>query len=202
MMGSKSLSLFLTGLAAGRRIQEVAIDPRLRPISHEKKRGFLHAALASHVASLDSYLNNVVKEFRECTRKPLDLEYSLIHDGLESFIEKSLRKFNTPNSNNSRILLIECTGYDPINDWKLLRGGLNATETRYFLDQILKVRHSFSHGFSIPAYDWTITPGGKKRLDTKSLNRIEAFIMHLAKTTDVGLQNHATIAYPSANTWI
>ncbi|WP_340117908.1 hypothetical protein [Pelagibius sp. 7325] len=200
-MKSQSLVQFASGLASGRRIQEAAGDPRLRPIPHEKKRGFLHASLAAYVASWDSYLNNVVREFCAGIRKPLDPEYSQVHGSLEVFVERSLKRFNTPNSNNSRVLLVDCTGYDPINDWKWPKAGLNATEARDFLDQILKVRHSFAHGFAIPSYDWTTTPSGDRRLDARSLKRIDAFLMHLAKATDMGLAEYARGVYPSAGIW-
>jgi hypothetical protein len=200
-MTSQAFLRFLDSLAAGKRIRETASDARLRPISHEKKRGFLHASLAAYVAAWDAYLNNVVREFRVSTRKPLDGEYSSIHSDLEAFIEKSLKKFNTPNSNNSRILLMDCTGYDPINDWNWPRGRLNGTEARDFLDQILKVRHSFAHGLQIPLYDWTESPGGQRRLTVNSLERIEAFLKHLTTETDLGLRLHAHATYPSANIW-
>lgn len=198
-MASHSFVSFSRSLTSGTRIRETATDARLRPISHEAKRVFFHASLAAHVAAWDSYLNNVVREFLEATRKPLDPEYSAAHAALEGFVERSLQRFNTPNAENSRTLLVDCTGYDPINDWNWPRGRLNATETRELLNQVLKVRHSFAHGFEIPGYEWTTTPSGQRRLTAKALERIEAFLLHLAKVSDRGLALHARSMYPSCS---
>jgi len=201
MKYSQSYLRFCEGILSGRRIREAASDRRIAPISRDYRRTFLHAALAAHVASWDSYLNSVIREFRQKTRRPLDAEYSIIHSNLEAFVDKSLLKFNTPNWENSRNILIECTGYDPINDWKWSRAGLTVTETQILLNQILKVRHSFAHGFPIPSFSWTTTPSGQHRVDARAVARIETFLSHLAKVTDLGLLTHMKITYPSCGIW-
>jgi hypothetical protein len=165
------------------------------------RNDFLHASLAAYVAAWDSYLNNVVSEFINSTGNPMDVEFAAIHLRLKEFVNRALKKFNTPNSNNSRLLLINCTGYDPINDWKWSRANLNATETREYLDQILKVRHSFAHGSTIPSLPWTVTPSGRRQLNNRALVRIDKFLSHLVNVTDLGLLRHGRTNFPSKNLW-
>ena len=200
-MPSRALAEFLRAIEASRSLRLAAKDARLRPIKDQVRNDFLHAALASYVAGWDGYLNNVVTEFVQQTSNPLDIEYSSLHAGLEAFVKRSLKKFNTPNWENSRNMLVECTGYDPIGDWVWPRASMNGAATRIFLDEILRARHSFSHGFSLPAYSWTTTPKGKRQLNDGSLLRIERFVTHLVANTDKGLAGHARVNYPSRQVW-
>ncbi|MEH2169888.1 MAG: hypothetical protein V7K41_25205 [Nostoc sp.] len=93
--------------------------------------------------------------------------------------ERSLKQFNTPNADNSRNLLFQYTGYDPINDWVWSKRSMNALVTRQMLNDILQVRHSFAHGFPIPAFSWTQTPTGKVRLTAKAIKDVDALLQYL-----------------------
>lgn len=78
---------------------------------------------------------------------------------------------------------------------------MNGTQSREFLNEILKVRHSFAHGFEIPAYQWTTTPLGKHQLNDAALHRIERFLLHLVTATDKGLSNYGKSNYPDRSIW-
>ncbi len=200
-MPSRSLGKFSEALNAAQCVRRSANDSRLRPINSKARNYYLHASLAAYVASWDAYLNNVVQEFIDCIRQPLDVDYATAHERLQNFTEATLRRFNTPNWENSRNLLISCTGYDPINDWNWRRASMNGTQSREFLNEILNVRHSFAHGFAIPAYNWTTTPLGKHQLNDSVLQRIERFLLHLATETDKGLSKFGISRYPNRSVW-
>lgn len=150
-MPSNASAAFHVSLRLGRTLREAATDQRLRPISEHKRNDLLHASLAAYVANWDSYINSVVREFVTAISNALSPEYAAAHGIVSGFVEKSLRKFNTPNWENSRNLLIACTGFDPIADWRWPRANMRPLDVQNFLNEILKVRHSFAHGLSIPS---------------------------------------------------
>lgn len=201
MANSLSQRRFLSSVASARKIREAAKDLRLRPISQEQKTSFLHAALAAYVAGWDAYLKQVIKEFTQKINTPHDIEFASLHAILEPLTEDKIKHFNTPNWENSRNLLISCTGYDPISDWVWRNAQYTRQESQEFLNQILKVRHSFAHGFAIPTYDWTQTPSGKIQLNDRSLKRVDRFLIYLVLSTDAGLSRHAFQKFPNQLLW-
>lgn len=200
-MSSASFVRFQSSVEAARDLRSVVKDDRLRPVSHEQKTRFRHAALATYVAGWDSYLNQVTAEFVQKTASSTDTGYVSLHSLVAPIIEQKLRKFNTPNWENSRELLISCTGYDPISDWTWRKAQLNRQQSQEFLNGILKVRHSFAHGFSIPTFDWTQTPTGRIQLSDQALLRIERYFIHLVSVTDAGLSSHGAQSYPGRVFW-
>ncbi len=139
-------------------------DPRFKPISRVKKQIYYHASLAASVATWDAYINNIVRDFFEVTFDPSISKFHSLHTVAKSIAEKALKKFNTPNWENTRNLLFQHTGYDPINDWIWLNHNMGVQQVKERLNQILKVRHSFAHGFAVPAFSWTQTNAGVVRL--------------------------------------
>jgi hypothetical protein len=184
MSNSVSYQRFFSAIMTAKSLRDTSCDVRLRPIAENLKKDFLHASLASYVGSWDAYLNQVIKEFTARSADISNAEFTNIHQLMESFVDTKLQKFNTPNWENSRELLISCAGYDPISDWPWKKASQNRQNSQEFLNQILKVRHSFAHGFSIPAYHWTQTPTGKTQLNLASLCRVEKFLSHLVRATD------------------
>ena len=69
------------------------------------------------------------------------------------------------------------------------------------LNEILQVRHSFAHGFDMPAYNWTQSPNGSVRLTSKAIQETEAFFKNLVNVTDKGMKAHILLTYKPASIW-
>jgi len=78
---------------------------------------------------------------------------------------------------------------------------MSGVQVKEFLSEVLKVRHSFAHGFELPGFTWTITPSGRKQLSDSSLERVQYFFRHLAVQTDHGLRNHAAMLFSGLQIW-
>ena len=111
------------------------------------------------------------------------------------------KKFNTPNWDNTRTYLITATGYDPLPDWTWKAAKLSAADVKDFLDEVLRVRHSFAHGFSLPALSWLERTPGQQNLSAESMKRVQKLLLHIARQTDRGLAAHGRAAFPPATMW-
>ncbi|MGK7877331.1 MAG: HEPN domain-containing protein [Xenococcaceae cyanobacterium] len=184
-----------------RILRETATDPRLRPMSRRQIQVYYHSALAAFVAAWDAYINELVRYFFDATADPLDPKFNAVHSIAKATAERALERFNTPNWDNTRNLLIQNTGYDPIGDWVWTARSMNGVAVRLRLNEILRVRHSFAHGFSIPAYSWTQSPTGKVRLTAKAIKDVDAFFQHLVNVTDLGMKQYIQTNYGIVVLW-
>ena len=167
-MASVSARNHSVALGKARLLRETSIDRRLRPISHQQAEAYLHASLAANVAAWEAYLEQLVGEFFTVTSNPVISSYHTMHTVAKENALREIKAFNTPNAQNSRELLNHTTGYDPINDWIWPARGMSGPHVRARLDEILRVRHSFAHGLSLPAYAWTQSPAGRLRLGSRA----------------------------------
>lgn len=170
-------------------------DSRLRPQAQSEREAFCHACLAGQVASWNAYVSNLVEVFFTVTANPLDVKFHAMHSLLKSRSEDAVKRFNTPNAENSRSLLASYTGYDPINDWVWPRSGLGGIQTRDRLNQILQVRHSFAHGYPIPTYAWTQSAQGKVSLTKAAVLESSRFFDNLVRRTDRGMRAHVQAVF-------
>ncbi len=182
-------------------LRDTATDPRLRPILNTQIQIYYHSALATFVAGWETYIEELVRNFFDVTANPLDPKFDAVHTIARNTAERSLKQFNTPNSGNSRNLLVQYTGYDPINDWVWSKTNMNALATRQMLDDVLQVRHSFAHGFPIPACSWTQAPSGKVRLTAKAIKDVDALFQYLVSVTDLGMKQNIQTIYGIVPPW-
>jgi hypothetical protein len=171
---------------------------RLRP-RQRAARGqiYYHAALALSVATWDAYLNDIVIEFFGAVANLQHSQFQAMAAVSRNFAELAAKRFNTPNFENSRELLVNCTGYDPYSDWAWPQRAMSVLQVKERLNQILKVRHSFAHGFAIPTYPWTQSPAGRVRLTSDAVSDTIALLRHLIASTDRGLNGHIATMYQS-----
>lgn len=190
--------------ASANRIQTLrraATDRRLRPMSHDEIQVYYHAAFTSYVAAWNAYINNLVRNFYDAIADAANLKFDAMHTLAKSIVENALARFNTPNWQNTRDLLDQYTGYDPINDWGGSQANMNLQQVQQRLNEILRVRHTLAHGSDMPAYNWTQSPSGRVRLTSKAIQETEAFFKNLVKVTDRGMKEHIELTYGLANIW-
>lgn len=200
-MPSPAAIKYQSTVANARILRDTATDLRLRPIAMNQKQVYYHAALAAFVALWEAYLENLIRDFFQVTADPLNVKFHAIHSIARDAANQALRRFNTPNANNSRNLLARSSGYDPINDWVWTARGLNAVATRQRLDEILQVRHSFAHGFAIPGFRWNQTSTGRIRLTAQAIDDVQSFFNFLVTVSDRGMKQHIQTNYTITLTW-
>jgi hypothetical protein len=181
-MPSPAAIAFLDALVRGRTLSSLAKDPRLRPISLVERRIYLHAALASYVAAWESYIERLVGNIFTDTSDPLLAKFRAGWNRLRIIFILLL--------GNSRELLANFTGYDPINDWTWPVRRMSGPIVRARLNEILHVRHSFAHGFAMPSYAWNTSSAGEVRLTIQNLRDTDAFFLNLVRKSDLGMRLH------------
>ncbi|MYA57925.1 hypothetical protein F4X88_16710 [Candidatus Poribacteria bacterium] len=190
--------------ASANRIQTLrraATNKRLRPMSLDEIQVYYHAALTGYVAAWNAYIDNLVRNFYDVIADPLNPKFDAIHTLAKNIAGNALTRFNTPNWENTRNLLDQYTGYDPINDWGGSQVNMNREQVNQRLNEILRIRHSLAHGSNMPTYNWIQSPSGKIRLTSKAIQETETFFKNLVNVTDTGMKTHIESTYGLANIW-
>ncbi len=200
-MSSLAASTYMISVGHIQVLCRAATDKRLRPMLHDEIQVCYHAALAAYVAAWDAYINNLGRDFYEVIADSSNSRFDAVYTIAQQAAERAGQRFNTPNWENTRTLLRQYTGYDPINDWVWTRRGMVGVLVHERLNEILKVRHSFAHGFDTPAYNWTESLSGRVRLTSKAIQDTEAFFKNLVKVTDKGMKAHIEATYGLTNIW-
>lgn len=168
----------------------------------EYKDTCLHAALAMLVAAWEAYLESLIVEAQRLIADPTHQRFSATLTLLSSISAKEIKKFNTPNAENSRSLLLVHTGFDALNAWHWTAGGLNALQSRQRLDEILRVRHCFAHGSSIPTdVQWASNRNRHGHLTQSALTMADRFLTHMVNSTDAGMASHLTAVFGILPPW-
>ena len=162
-------------------------------MSRDEIRVYYHAGLTAYVAAWNAYIKNLVRDFYDVIVDPSDPKFRAIYTIARKRAENALTRFNTPNSENTRNILVWYTGYDPINTLLWIQRGK--------LDDIVEVRHSFAHGFDIPSNTWMQSLSRRGHLTSKAIQDTEAFFKNLVKVTDRGMETHIESTYGLANIW-
>lgn len=189
-MSSLSAQRSRLALQASKDLRQFARDRRLRPLQSDKVQKLYHAALASAVAAWNAYVKGIVLEFFDSIAVPLVPASTALHAIARSSAERVVSRLNTPNWENSRSALVQGTGYDPYADWQWPRRQMVVHQVQTYLNEILNVRHSFAHGFPIPAYSWTLSLAGRVRLTNSAVADVESLVRHLMTATDIGMKEH------------
>ncbi|WP_457798913.1 HEPN domain-containing protein [Methylocystis sp. S23] len=182
-------------------LRNIANDSRIRPLPRLASETYYHACLALRVAAWETYIEELIREFYVITANPTALEFNAMHDISRKRSEVALSKFNTPNFENSRNILVEYTGYDPYSDWVWSKKSMSVIQVQALHNEILKVRHSFAHGHSIPRYTWNTVPSGRCRLTAKSIDLVEAFFKNLVRCTDTGMKTFLRLQFNINAPW-
>lgn len=191
---SREMARLLVAAAVNRPRAGSAIDLH--------KATCLHAALAMLVAAWEAYLERLVREAQQAVADSANTKLSAALSLLTSLTEKEIKRFNTPNAENSRTLLFAHTGYDAINDWQWVTGGLNGIQARTRLDEILQIRHSFAHGFAIPTnIAWAKNRNHPGALNLTALRNVDRFLAHIVRETDRGMARHLTVLFGLPHPW-
>lgn len=181
--------------AASQRPTEAASFPAHKAVC-------LHAALAMLVAAWEAYLERLLREVQLEIADTTQTRLSAVLVLLTQITDQEVKRFNTPNSSNSRELFIKHIGYDPINDWEWPGGGLSGVQSRLRLDEILRVRHSFAHGFPVPTdIQWVISRNRLGILSVAALKSVDKFLAHMTIVTDKGLKDHLALTYGVTTQW-
>lgn len=203
-MSSAAKAKFATILARADLLCTNAAHIR-RKADSPTKVVLLHAALANQVAAWDAYVKALSLEYFSATASPTDIRFSAMHELLKAQLENELKKFNTPNSDNCRNLLLKYAKFDPWPFWvniKFDSGMMSASIlVRNTLDEILKLRHSFAHGFSIPAHAWNVDSSGAATLNCRILGETRRFLVQVCDRTDKGLAAHIATQHGIAKPW-
>lgn len=202
-MASKSAQAFRKARDRARMLVADSGGSRGKPLSMDYKDTYLHAALALLVAAWEAYLERLIVETQRLLgESESNQRLTAILSLLSALAAKEIKKFNTPTADNSRNLLLAHTGFDPLNAWHWSAGGLNAIQSRQRLDEILRVRHCFAHGASIPTdVHWAINRKVHGHLTKVALKMADRFLTHMVDATDAGMASHLATVYDIAVHW-
>jgi hypothetical protein len=110
----------------------------------------LSASVAQAVGCWEGYLEAVLREFVSKTRVQAHRRAWPLIVQFESLVDKMASELNTPSWEKCRDLVLNVTGMDVYPSWIWTGKFSNQTDTKAYFDGILRVRHSFAHGFPVP----------------------------------------------------
>jgi hypothetical protein len=194
---SPAVARFREALERGRVLRGTGVIAR----SKDDRQVYYHASLAATVAAWEIYVHQIIRSFFAEIATPANYGFHALHTVAREEAERKLQRFHTPNWENSRELLVFCIGYDPIHDWIWLRQGLSAQQVREFMNEVLRVRHSFAHGHAMPTYSWNRSNSGRVGLTVAGLRRVESLFVHLARSTDEGVARLIKSSYGRTISW-
>lgn len=200
-MPSNALKAFKRSVAKSDRLLSLATDGRLRPISYADAEPALHAALASLVSAWESYVEAIVLEYLDAVGAGAAADALAVQGLLKSEATRAIEKFNTATAENCRDLILRFCGYDCFPVLASTRLALNGHLSRLRLNEILRVRHSFAHGYAIPALAWTIRRGVGSRLTKAGVIDSRALIIEFVRAIDAGLSAHFRIGFQPRVAW-
>lgn len=200
-MPSRARSSFILAKRKAARLLDTATDRRLRPLSYSEMEPGLHAALAAYVSAWEAYVEGISLEILDEIGLASNPRLNLVLAILKTEAQTATGKFNTPNFENSRTHIYRFTGFDPYNFMFANRAGLNVQQTQTRLNEILRVRHAFAHGFSIPNLSWITRYGIQARLSKKNVRETESIVTDLVGSIDKAAAAHLNSVFGIVVNW-
>lgn len=146
------------------------------------------AAIAYAVGCWEGYVEEALKEFVAKTRIAAKSRRSWhLISQFEYMVNKMTSELNTPSWDKVRELMLSVAGIDPNPSWVFEPLFANNQATKEFFDGLMKVRHSFAHGFSIPNDLSELKKKGV--LDEDYVEKSILCLKHLVKKTDQLLEH-------------
>lgn len=164
--------------------------------SRDKTAPLYEASIVLSVASWEGYLEGVTTYSIQVIRKRLKPKGKRVLSLLQNRVENDIKRFNTPNSENARSLLIDSFDYDPWPDWKWSRGGLSSLQMRQRMNDYLLIRHTIAHGAQLPPVSFLLDSSGSPRLTYTVCSKAVSFFKAVITATDAGLASHIDAHYP------
>jgi hypothetical protein len=159
----------------------------------------LRASVAQAVGCWEGYIEGALPEFISKTRVQAHRKAWTLIVQFESLVDKLTSGLNTPNWEKSRELIEGVTGMDPYSSWIWSPRFTNQTDTKAFFDGVLKVRHSFAHGFAIPPDVPGLVAAGK--LDAGYVATIIECVSFFAAKTDSLLEYELKHRHGCSSGW-
>lgn len=200
-MVSKAAKQFGIACDRAERLLAVSTDRRLRPVSYVQSEPMLHAALAASVSAWEAYIESVVIESMGVIAIGASAGEMVLLGLLRAEAENAVSKFNTPNAENCRDLILRYVGIDIFPIMISKKTNLVAHFARAKLNEILKVRHAFAHGFSIPSYSWTIRYGIQNRLTKRAVSDCHSLVCEFVNNIDLAISAHIGTVFPGRPIW-
>lgn len=175
------------------------------PRGRRHNQDALHrVAIVVCVAAWQAYIDAIIREGLTAT-KPLagsPRHVLTYHRLVENQAKTDLGRFNTPNGENVRRLILEALGFDVHNAWawNAPRRRWTSQDTKTRMDEWLKIRHSVAHGFGLPNLTW-LNHRGVPRLTLGHVKDCQHFFRHLVGQMDPALSLFLTAEYGIPAPW-
>lgn len=191
-MASDALARFNDAIDTANRLLS-ARDSRVNRLG---RSDFYHASWTAMIASWDSFVKTICKEFLSKSNNSLTLgipnnavvsAQKVNHQALVMY-ERLLKIFNTPNFDNSRELILTATGVDFYSKWKWDDKNISSLSLKRYLDEAVGVRHSFAHGFPLRSIPNFSTVDGNSNLTYRKTIFLRGLLKEITAITDRELE--------------
>lgn len=200
-MSSQALRRFAEARRKARRLSDLSTDIRLRPLIYADTEPPLHASLAAYVSAWESFVESITLEFLDKQIVVSQAKASSFAKILRDEAARAVERFNTPNFSESRNLILRFTGFDAYPVMQSSRLRMTSAQAESRLNEVLKVRHSFAHGHSLPSFVWLTRYAHQSRLTKQAVRNVETLLGDLSVNVDKGLAGHAIATLGGPAVW-
>jgi len=145
-------------------------------------RSVVVITVAAWQADVEDLARGIVQTLKPAPGAPGFGSWQLV----KALTDGSLSRFNTPNSINTRNVLVN-VGFDPTMHWTWTAGpaSFNSGHVSTLMDEWLRVRHSVAHGADLAAVSVVDrTSGGQATLTRRNAETCMSFFSRVVALTD------------------